>query len=141
MARKKTIKKRGSKTHGWGAKKKHRGKGSKGGSGYSNRDSRWLMLREKVPERFEKKKRLKPKRKKVRVINVEDLPRLKMKLGKEEINLVELGYDKLLGRGKIEEPVKVIARAWSKRAEEKITKAGGKIIAFSPSQTLENVTS
>jgi len=135
MARRKTIKKRGSKTCGWGAKKKHRGKGSKGGSGYSNRDSRWLMLREKVPERFERKKRLKPKKKKVRVINVQDLPRLKAKLGREEINLIELGYDKLLGKGRIEEPVRVIARAWSKKAEEKITKAGGAVIAFGSEET------
>ena len=31
---KKVQKMRGSKTHGYGAKKKHRGKGSKGGKGY-----------------------------------------------------------------------------------------------------------
>lgn len=135
MARRKTIKKRGSKTCGWGAKKKHRGKGSKGGSGYSNRDSRWLMLRKKVPERFERKKRLKPKKKKVRIVNVEDLARLKAKLGKEEINLVELGYDKLLGKGRVKEPIRVIAKAWSKKAEEKIIKAGGAIIAPNPEET------
>ena len=38
--RRKRVRQRGSKTHGWGAKKKHRGKGNRGGKGMAGSGKR-----------------------------------------------------------------------------------------------------
>src|SRR3989338_7951032 len=38
--RKKNVRQRGHKTHGWGAKKKHRGKGHQGGAGMAGTGKR-----------------------------------------------------------------------------------------------------
>jgi len=41
------------------------------------------------------------------------------------IDLIDLGYDKLLGDGEIEHPYYVIAKSFTKSAKDKIEKAGG----------------
>ncbi len=48
------------------------------------------------------------------------------------INLTALGYDKLLGSGRITHPVEIIVGAYSETAAKKIESAGGRI------QTAEN---
>jgi large subunit ribosomal protein L15 len=47
---------------------------------------------------------------------------------KIKINLTDLGYEKVLGRGKIAKPVTVEALSFSKIAKEKIESAGGKAV-------------
>ena len=121
--RKKNRAMRGSMTHGWGAKKKHRGKGSKGGKGYggSTKHKRSYIYAHKR-DHFGKKgfHALKEKN---RIINVGELE--KISEGKSEIDLTAMRYDKLLSKGNISKPLTIIAQAFSKIAKEKIEKAGG----------------
>jgi len=125
MGKTKTSKMRGSKTCGYGSKKKHRGKGSKGGKGMagSKKHKKFKVLKEN-PEYFIHKK-LKSRKKSEKVINIRDLEKIK----ENKINLKELGYTKLLGDGEINRKIEIVIDKWSKGAEEKIKKAGGKIIA------------
>ncbi len=44
------------------------------------------------------------------------------------VNLAELGYNKLLCRGRIDKPVKVIVPEATQRAIEKIQAAGGEVV-------------
>jgi large subunit ribosomal protein L15 len=48
--------------------------------------------------------------------------------GEVEVDLSELGYEKLLGGGKVRRPLTVKVSAFSKEAERKITEAGGRIV-------------
>ncbi|MEM5812805.1 MAG: uL15 family ribosomal protein [Candidatus Aenigmatarchaeota archaeon] len=144
----KTRKMRGSKTHGYGSKKKHRGKGSKGGKGYAgSHKHKWIKIIKEEPDHFGKHGFTSIRRKESKAINIKDLERLikdfregkidikndeiKEDNEKIEINLTKLGYDKLLGKGKLnfEKPIIIIVKSFSKQAKEKIESANGKIIA------------
>ena len=103
MARKKVVKQRGSKTHGWGSKKKHRGAGSRGGRGRAGiTKHKKLYFRKrgiqvgKAGHKSMKQRGLRPG---VKSINLRDLEGLAP--GKKEIILREFGYDKVIGAGSI----------------------------------------
>lgn len=121
--RKKNRAMRGSMTHGWGAKKKHRGKGSKGGKGYggSTKHKRSYIYA-KEPDHFGKRGFFALK-KKDKTINVGELE----KIGGNEIDLKAMGYDKLLSKGNMTMPLSIKVKRASKKAKEKIEKAGGKL--------------
>ena len=125
---KKVRKMRGSHTHGWGAKKKHRGKGHRGGKGMSGSGKRaghkkTYILKYYGPEYFGKHGFTRPQNiTKIRTINIADLPLT------EHINLAELGYDKLLSTGTPKMKYTIIAKQSSKKAKEKIEQSGGKIL-------------
>ncbi len=124
--KKKTRGMRGSMTHGYGSKKKHRGKGSKGGKGFagSTKHKKQMVL-EANPNHFGHTGFHSLGKVENRTVNVGDLEILAA--GKKEINLEEMGYDKLLGDGEISVSVAVRVPKFSKSAKEKIEKAGGKI--------------
>ncbi|MBI4167696.1 MAG: uL15 family ribosomal protein [Candidatus Aenigmarchaeota archaeon] len=127
MARKekKTKFMRGLHTHGHGNKKKWRGGGSRGGRGEAGKyhhKKTWAMRWGKVNE---KRGFTSIGRKDRKVINVGDLEEL---TENNSINLVELGYDKVLGSGEIKKAINVEAVEFSKIAKEKIEKAGGHAI-------------
>ena len=133
--RKKRVKLRGSQTHGWGCKKKHRGKGSKGGAGMAGikghkKFKLWKGGRKTGKRGFKSlnQRGLKPS---VRTINLNQLALIEGK----EIDLEKLGYQKVLGWGEIKRPVSVRAMAFSKKAREKITKAGGKAVSYGAQET------
>ncbi|RLF65854.1 MAG: 50S ribosomal protein L15 [Thermoplasmata archaeon] len=129
MVRDRTKKRRGSRTHGHG-KDKPRGAGNRGGRGRAGSFNHkfiyyWKYERETLgkygwPAR--------PGRliREIKTINVGDLDHLFP--DKEEINLKELGYDKLLGGGKITRPIKVIVPAATPLAKKKVEEAGGVVI-------------
>jgi len=124
--KKKVRKLRGSKTHGYGAKKKHRGKGSHGGFGYAgSHKHKWSYIVKYEPNHFGKK-RLNALNKNVKIINLFELEKIFKGKGKD-INLTKMGYTKLLGAGKISTPFNVIVASWSKKAEEKLKNVGGTI--------------
>jgi len=54
--------------------------------------------------------------------------KLEKKSGKVFLNLEELGYDKLLGMGKITQPVLVKVSSYSKTAVNKVEEAGGQVL-------------
>lgn len=125
--RKKLSRYRGHSTHGYGSKKKGRGAGNRGGRGMAGTGKRaqqkkpgilkqnpnylgkYGFKRPQMYKRFDK------------VINIKDLPE------KEEINLNELGYTKLLSAGMPKLKYKITVSSCSKKAKEKIEKAGGLI--------------
>ena len=108
------------------------GKGKAGG-----RKHFWLRTVKYEPDRFMKKgfkppSALEPA---LETMNVGELRNLILKkLGDEEpegvaeLDLAEMGVDKLLGRGRIDMPLKVRVSSYSSRALEKIERAGGSII-------------
>jgi large subunit ribosomal protein L15 len=122
MGKKKTQKMRGSKTCGYGSKKKHRGAGSRGGKGMAGSKTHKIFKTLKEDPNYFYHKKLKKKNQDV-VINLKDLGKFK----ETKINLKELSYTKLLGDGEINKKFEITINKWSKQAEEKIKKAGGVI--------------
>jgi large subunit ribosomal protein L15 len=151
--RTKNTRLRGSKTHGWGAMKKHRGAGNRGGRGNAGSGKRgdakkpsyWKIknyygktgFTSHVPE--------------LRVpINAGSLSSMAERLVREGkatrdgklivIDLSKLGYNHLLGTGIVNLPLDVTAERASQRAIEKIEKAGGKVtVTAEPEETEEPV--
>ena len=116
--RDRTKKYRGSHTHGRGSKKRGRGKGEKGGKGFAGKHKH-------LQYRYGKKGFVHHGvKRKGMVINVGDIARLEGK----EINLKEMGYEKLLGAGIIDKKVKVMVSSATEKAIEKIKSAGGEVI-------------
>jgi large subunit ribosomal protein L15 len=125
--RKKTEKSRGTRTIGRGTMKKWRGKGHRGGKGYSGSKKHrksWILRFE--PEHLGKRGFISKTSKSVKAVNVRDLERLAGE--KKEIVLKELGFDKVLGSGEITKKLVVKANSFSRQAKEKIEKAGGKAV-------------
>ncbi len=140
--RKKNTRQRGSKTHGWGAKKKHRGAGNRGGRGKAGTGKRADQKKQTILKKYGKSYFgkfgfKKPNKKDTKTINLGYLEKnfdklLKNKLIKQEkdtflINLKDLKINKLLGSGKITKKFKIIAERFSKNTKEKIEKLGGEI--------------
>ena len=119
----KTRKWRGRTSHGWGMKKKQGGGGSLGGRGLGGgHKHKFSFVTSKEPDRFGYKG-FYSKTKKDRALNINNIE----KMDGNSFDLGKLGYDKLLGTGKINRAVTVKVTKFSKKAKEKIENAGGKI--------------
>ncbi len=143
--RKKTRRLRGrTRTMGYGRIGQHRKSGSKGGFGAAGMHKHmWTWVVKYAPTWFGKHGFNPPKglEKRVMEINVGELAEYLEKwlsqgiVSKEGekivVNLAELGYNKLLGRGKISIPVKVIVPEATEKAVEKIKEAGGEVVLLS----------
>jgi len=139
--RKKVTKLRGSKTHGWGAKKKHRGAGNRGGRGMAGSGKRADSKKPSLwKERYFGKIGFKKKgvKKHIKITSIvyleENLNKLlSKKLVKKEndvyiVDIASLGFNKLLGDGKVTKKFKITAEYASDNAVEKIKKAGGEVV-------------
>jgi len=127
MARKKVVKQRGHRTHGYGSPKKNRGKGHRGGRGMagSEKHRKTFLLKHGLAGGG-KTGFISKTGKKLKTINLRLVGRL---AGKEKkIDLTKMGYDKVLGTGDITKPLEVTADFFSAGAKEKIEKAGGKAL-------------
>jgi len=93
---------------------------SKGG-GYRN----FMHIVKYEPWRFHQKG-FKSLRKKIREINVGDIEKLIKEKDVKEVNVWDLGFGKVTGRGQIKKALTISAPAFTKVAKEKIEKAGGK---------------
>jgi len=136
----KTRKKRGSRTHGYGQVGQHRKTSSKGRrkSGYNKHA--WTYVVKYEPEYFGKKGFTSPRSRgrKINAINVGELDelvgrltveeKLEEKEGKAFLDLDQLGYDKLLARGSVTKPVLVKIASYSDSAAIKVKEAGGQIL-------------
>lgn len=128
---KKSRKYRGKRAQGYGSHKKHRGKGSRGGRGKAGMHKhKWSLTVSHEPGHFGKHGFKRPIAvvKKVNAINLRQLEAIARDEGKKKIDLAELGYDKVLGEGKLRTALEVVAEAFSKKAVERIEAAGGKAI-------------
>lgn len=135
--KRKSRKQRGLWSHGWGHKKKHRGKGSRGGKGMAGSGKRADTKKPTIinlygNDYFGRHGFVVPQKKHVEAINVKDLPALMEQHHLTgEVNLNSLGYGKLLASGTLPHPVKVTVERASKQAIEKVKSAGGDVILSS----------
>ncbi|MEM3506107.1 MAG: uL15 family ribosomal protein [Candidatus Bathyarchaeia archaeon] len=135
----KVRKMRGSRTHGWGISGQHRKHGMKGGRGNAGRfKHKWTRtIKYGLKDIGKTGFKCPTSKPKPYSINVDELDQLiksfdKKSLTKDDtgrlfIDLSKLGYEKLLGAGKIKYPVSVIVNECSEKAKEKIEKVGGTV--------------
>jgi large subunit ribosomal protein L15 len=140
--RKKNSRLRGSWTHGWGEKKKHRGAGSRGGRGMAGTGKRGDAKKPSIwGERYFGKFGFikKNKSEKIVAINVSDIERkldswVKEKLVSVENNVfvvdsAKLGFNKVLGTGTVSKRLKISCPFFSAGTVEKIKAAGGEVVS------------
>ena len=149
--RKKNVRQRGHKTHGWGAKKKHRGKGHQGGAGMAGTGKR---ADSKKPSIWKDKDYFgkhgfvsKTPKIKINPVNVSYIEEhinkfisaslVKKENGVYSVELEKLGYNKLLGDGKVMAKFKIKTPYASKSAVEKIKQAGGEVTGMVEIKTKE----
>lgn len=143
--RKKSSRMRGARRgHGFGAKKKHRGSGNRGGFGMAGSGKRADQKKPTILNLYGSAyygrfgfKRPPEVVKKVNAINIHDLQEkldffIKEKLVAKEgdsfvVDLKKLGFDKLLGKGDVRFRFKISAPSISGNAKAKIEEKGGAV--------------
>ena len=141
--RKKNDRQRGSKTHGWGAKKKHRGQGNRGGRGMAGTGKRADSKKPSIwkTDYFGKHGFVsKTPKLKINPVNINFIEQhldrfisnglIRKEDGFYSVELEKLGYNKLLGDGKVSVKFKIKTPFASKTAVEKVKEAGGEIIGL-----------
>ena len=131
--RKKKSRLRGSHTHGWGHKKKHRGAGNRGGRGMAgtgksaDHKKPTIINTIGLKNYFGKHGFNRPQKMiiEIKTINVSELSQFK----EGELNLKEMGYNKLLGKGTIDKKFQIIIDKFTEKAKKEIEKKGGEIIS------------
>ena len=139
--RKKNDRQRGSKTHGWGAKKKHRGKGNQGGAGMAGTGKRADSKKPSIwkTDYFGKHGFVsKTPKLKINPVNINFIEQrldrfisnglIKKEDGFYSVELEKIGYNKLLGDGKVSVKFKIKTPYASEKAVEKVKEAGGEVI-------------
>jgi len=121
---------RGSRTHGYGRVGQHRKKGQQGGSGMTGlKKHKWIWTVKYGKDYFGKHGFV-PKTSTInKVINLGEVSELAAKHSLTEINVKDFGYDKVLGKGKLTQPLIIKATLFSKQALAKIEEVGGKAIS------------
>ena len=152
MVMKTKKRKRGTRRHGQnsyhGARKARKGSGHKGGVGMAGTGKRADHKKSLVIKLYGNKyfgkqgiTSKKTERIKSRFINLRDIEKnfdsLMKKFG--ENNELVLSEYKVLGTGEIKSKITIKAKEFSKSAEEKITKAGGKAITLSRKSEDKNI--
>ena len=121
MSKRKIDRLRGNRNHGKGNTKNNRGSGCKGGKGragsFKHKFTKYYVT---IGTKITQKPKPKP-----RTINLGDLDLLVK--NKTEINLKELGYDKILAKGKLTKKLIIKNAVATEKAKEQIEKMGGKI--------------
>ncbi|RLE68141.1 MAG: 50S ribosomal protein L15 [Thermoprotei archaeon] len=136
--RKKSRYYRGSRTHGWGRVAQHRRSSRKGGRGRAGYHKHlWTWVTAHAKEWFGKHgfTRHPSLVTEWRVINVGELDEMADELvakgvarveeGRIVVDVRELGFNKLGGRGRVTRPLVVVAPRATGRAVEKLKAAGG----------------
>ncbi len=134
---------RGTRTCGWGRTGQHRRSGRKGGRGHAGYHKHyWTWVIKYAPNWFGKHGFTRPPSitPQYRGINVGQLDEvieglvekgLAEKRGdKFYVNLVKLGYNKLLGGGRITKPIIVETVKATEEAMRKIEEAGGEVVVL-----------
>ncbi len=136
---KKVIKHRGKASHGWGAKKKHRGAGSRGGRGMAGTGKRADQKKTSInPQEYFGRYGFKHTNAvTINTINIGELERklhalianktAEEKSGIITIDLNKINVQKLLSMGDVKSKLGVIVNCASAKAVDKIKKAGGSI--------------
>ena len=133
----KSRKQRGSRFCGWGQIGQHRASGSRGGVGGAGKHKHFFLrtLKEE-PDHFGHEQFHALRKSDVsRWVNLRDLNQLLRysksgENGKTVLDLGELGYEKLLGSGRVEAVFTIKVKQASKSAKDKITEAGGEVLTL-----------
>jgi large subunit ribosomal protein L15 len=125
---KKHRKFRGRRTY-HGSHKKARGGGSRGGRGRAGlHKHKWSYVVKYEPEHFGKKGFRALGKEKTSSINLRELDKIARERNLDRVNVLELGYEKVLGEGKLSKPLTIEAKFFSKQAVKKIEEVGGKVV-------------
>ena len=139
----KIRKMRGSRTVGGGSSKKRRGAGHRGGRGNAGlHKSKWTWVVKYDPKHFGKYGFKRPPRSitEFAPVNLDYLDEKSEELVKQglamnkngtiEIDVTDLGYNKVLGKGRINKPLIIKSPKFSSLAIQKIEEAGGEVIVL-----------
>jgi large subunit ribosomal protein L15 len=139
----KIRKMRGSRTVGGGCSKKRRGAGHRGGRGNAGlHKSKWTWTVKYDPKHFGKYGFKRPPRSilKFSTVNLDYLDEKSEELVKQglaqskngaiEIDITDLGYNKVLGKGRVNRPLVIKSPKFSSLAIQKIEEAGGEVIVL-----------
>jgi len=155
LKRKKASRQRGKKTYGFGAKKKHRGSGNKGGRGHagsgkradSKKPSFWKDKDYFGRRGFNRKQSLRENHVSINLGSLDEKLDSFISSGVAKkngnryvIDLKKAGYTKLLGSGSLKHNYEITVESFSKKAKEKVEKAGG-IIKIDENKIQTNVKS
>jgi len=134
----KVRRQRGSRLYGWGTVGQHRKNGMRGGFGNAGlHKHKWSWTVKYGQDHFGKDGFVRPDAvtHDVNAVNVGALSSLiqgkvleQDDQGRVILDLLSLGYDKLLGGGKIDFPITVKVNHFTESAKKKISVAGGAII-------------
>ncbi len=127
----KVRKLRGSRTHGWGQIGQHRKHGAKGGRGMAGgHKHKWTWILKYAPDHFGEKGFRPPTSRERPAINLYQISTIAERLirsgearfedGKVVVDLASHGYKKVLARGALTVPVKILAESWSRGLEQKL---------------------
>lgn len=131
---------RGSRNCGWGNTQKHRGAGSRGGRGNAGvYKHKWCRTSKYFPEHLGKHGfKRHSNDKEISFVNIEFIEKNFNKFlnegkitennGKFYLNLRDLNYDKLLGKGTVMHSFVITTNQCSENAKKKIEAQGGEII-------------
>lgn len=133
----KSRRQRGSRFCGWGQIGQHRASGSRGGVGGAGKHKHFFMrtLKEE-PDHFGHEQFHALRKSDVSSwVNLRDLNKLLRysksgEDGRTVLDLGELGYEKLLGSGRVEGVFTIKIKQASKSAKDKITEAGGEVLTL-----------
>lgn len=133
----KSRRQRGTRFCGWGQIGQHRASGSRGGVGGAGKHKHFFLrtLKEE-PDHFGHEQFHALRKSDVsRWVNIRDLNQLLRysksgEDGKTVLDLEELGYEKLLGSGRVEGVFTIKVKQASKSAKDKITEAGGEVLTL-----------
>ncbi|MFH1404369.1 MAG: uL15 family ribosomal protein [Candidatus Altiarchaeota archaeon] len=142
----KTQKRRGSVTHGYGNRQKHRGAGSRGGVGMAgSKKHKWNRISKEMPgyfgrTGFTRHKSISKDANTINICFIQDHLGQFIEKGVASkkgdtymVDLTKTKYDKLLGTGKVSAKLKVTVKSCSAKARDKITAAGGSVESLVPS--------
>jgi len=140
--RKKKSRQRATTTHGWGAMKKHRGSGNRGGKGNAGSGKRGDSKKPSFDTSKYGKHGFRKKNAKVdaRTISLADLQTRLLRLVADKkavkegdyymIDLLSLGFNKLLSQGAVTIKLKITVPFASRKAIDKVKAAGGDIVGL-----------
>jgi large subunit ribosomal protein L15 len=134
----KVRRQRGSRLYGWGQVGQHRKSGGRGGFGAAGyHKHKWSLVVTEQRDHFGKDGFVRPAAvtREINALNVGAIQSLISgkvldhdEKGRVLIDLSSLGYDKLLGAGKIDFPITVKASYITEAAKKKIEESGGEAI-------------
>lgn len=130
VVRRRQKRRRGERSY-HGSHKKWRGGGSRGGRGRAGgHKHKYSYIVKYEPKHFGKRGFKRPEKilERMKAINLGNLERIALQQNKKEIDVKDLGFEKVMGAGKISSPLVVKAKSFSKSAIKRLEEAGGKAV-------------